>query len=126
MDKHLTLVAALNIGFGALGLLIAGFLFVIIAGGGLISGDPEALTITMLVATAISLFVTITSVPEIIGGIGLLMRKPWSRILVLIIACLDLLNIPIGTAIGAYSIWVLLHEETVKLFAKPVRSRIRP
>jgi hypothetical protein len=48
-------------------------------------------------------------------------RKPWARILVLILACLDLLIIPIGTLIGIYELWVLLNEETVKIFAVPSR-----
>ena len=29
----------------------------------------------------------------------------------------ELLNIPIGIAIGIYSIWVLVQDETAKLFA---------
>jgi len=125
MEKHLTLVAALNIGFGALGVLIATVVFIAVAGGGMLSGDPEAITITLLVATAISAFIFIVSLPEIIGGIGLLMRKRWARILVLIIACINLLEVPFGTLVGIYSIWVLINEETVKLFAGPDRPAPR-
>ena len=118
MEKHVTLVAALNIGFGILGVLIACLAFIVIAGAGAISGDPEAMAITSIVATAIALFFITLSVPEIIGGIGLLKHKSWARILVLIIAVLDLFQIPFGTAIGIYTIWVLLNDETAKLFAQ--------
>jgi len=34
---------------------------------------------------------------------------------VLIISVLDLLNIPIGTAIAVYTIWVLVQDDTAKL-----------
>ncbi|GAI16394.1 unnamed protein product, partial [marine sediment metagenome] len=40
MEKHITLVAVLKIGFGVFGLLVACLAFVAIAGGGAISGDP--------------------------------------------------------------------------------------
>jgi hypothetical protein len=36
----------------------------------------------------------------------------------MILAVIDLLNIPIGTAVGVYSLWVLLQPETEKLFAE--------
>ena len=116
MEKHLTLVAALNIGFGALGVIIAIFIFVAVVGGGLLSGDPEAIRITSIVGPAVAGFFLLISVPDIIGGIGLLKRKSWARIMVIIISVLDLLNIPLGTIIGIYSLWVLLNDETAKLF----------
>lgn len=118
MEKHITFVAVLNIAFGFLGLFFAAFLFVAIVGAGIISSEPEAVTITSIVGTALAFFLVLTSLPEIIGGFGLLKRKAWARILILVVACLDLLWIPIGTMIGIYELWVLLNEETVKLFTK--------
>jgi hypothetical protein len=118
MEKHVTLVAALNIGFGILGVLIACLAFVVIAGAGAISGDPEAIAITSVVATAIAVLFITLSIPEIIGGIGLLKHRNWARILVLIIAVLYLFQIPFGTIIGIYTIWVLLNDETAKLFTQ--------
>ena len=117
MEKHVTAVAVLNIAFGALGILIAIVVFVAVVGGGLISGDAEAMAITAIVGTVVASFLIILSIPEIIGGFGLLKRRPGARILVLIIAFLDLINIPFGTIIGIYTIWVLLKDETAQLFA---------
>lgn len=122
MEKHITLVAALNIGFGFLGIFIAFIVFTAVVGGGILSGDPEAMTITSIVGTAVGGFFFLTSVPEIIGGFGLLKRKPWARILILIIAVVDLIYIPIGTAIGIYELWVLLNEEAVKYFQQGGKS----
>jgi hypothetical protein len=64
----------------------------------------------------VGVFLFILSVPGIIGGIGLFRHKEWARILVLITSALHLLNFPIGTAIGGYSIWVLVKPETIRLF----------
>lgn len=117
MEKHVTLIAALNIGFGAMGILAAGIVFVAVAGGGLLSGDAEAIAITSIVGLAISFFLTLVSVPGIIGGLGLLMHKPWARVLVIVISIFGLFNIPLGTALAIYTLWVLLNDETTELFA---------
>ena len=116
MEKHISLVAALNIGFGFLGILIGIIVFIAVIGGGILSGDEEAMTVTAIVGTAVGGFFFITSIPEIIGGFGLLKRKSWARILIIVIGCIDLIMIPIGTVIGIYELWVLLQDETRLLF----------
>jgi hypothetical protein len=115
MQKHITLVAVLNLGFGILGVLAAIVLWAIVVGAGFLSGEPQAIRITSLVGTAIAFFLVITSVPGIIGGVALLKRRPWSRILLLIISVLELLNIPLGTALGIYTIWALIQDETKQI-----------
>jgi hypothetical protein len=121
MEKHITFVGALQIGYNAFGILAAMFVFLFIVGGGLIGGlvsDEEVvIPITFLVGTAISMWLVVISVPGIVGGIGVLRRHSWARYLVLVLSVLDLFNVPIGTAIGAYSIWALVQDETAKLFA---------
>ena len=116
MEKHVTFVAVINIAFGFLGLFIGLVLFVVLIGAGIISHDPEAMKITTIVGVAIACFLILTSIPEIIGGFGLLKRRPWARVLILVIAVMDLMFIPIGTLIGIYELWVLLQEDTAKLF----------
>jgi len=121
-DQHVTLVAALQIGFGVLGILIGLVIFVAVTGGGILSQDAEAIAITSIVGSVVGGIFVLTSIPEVIGGIGLLKRKNWARILIIIISCLDLLAIPFGTAIGIYSLWVLLREDTVKYFQEQNES----
>src|ERR1700683_1803683 len=43
-----------------------------------------------------------------VAGYGLMQREAWGRVLALILAFISLFNIPFGTAIGVYTIWVLL------------------
>jgi hypothetical protein len=44
----------------------------------------------------------------LICGIGLAKGKTWPRIPAILLSFFNLLNIPIGTVLGLYSIWVLL------------------
>ncbi len=39
---------------------------------------------------------------------GLLERQPWARMLTLVLGFVSLIHIPFGTALGIYTIWVLL------------------
>jgi hypothetical protein len=55
-------------------------------------------------------------IPQISWGVGLLKKKPWGRTLILIVSVLGLVFFPFGTALGIYSIYVLTHQETIKLF----------
>ena len=114
--QHVTIVGALHIALGALGMLAALLAFIFIVGGGLISGDQEAIAITGTVGTVIAGVVGVLSLPWIIGGFGVLQHWNWARILVLILSVLELTGVPIGTIIGIYSIWVLVQRETEVLF----------
>ena len=119
MEKHITFVGALQIGYNSFGILAAMAVFLFVVGGGLVGGlisDEEiVIPITFFVGTVISLWLVVISVPGIIGGIGVLRRQSWARYRVLVLSVLDLFSFPIGTAIGAYSIWVLVQDETAEL-----------
>jgi hypothetical protein len=118
MEKHVTVVAALHIGLGILGIVVGAFIFILLAGIGVVTEDEDALTVLALVGGAVGCFLFVVSAPGLVGGIGLLKRKEWARILVLIVSGFDLLNIPIGTAVGIYSIWALVQNDTIKLFSR--------
>ncbi len=119
MDKHVDVISILWIVSGSLGVLLAIFLFWLLWGITFIPDlGYEATYILRLVATWVSIFLAVFSAPEIIGGIGLLKRKEWGRILVLIVSFFNLVNFPLGTALGIYSIIILMKEETVTLFSR--------
>jgi hypothetical protein len=120
MDKHLTLLGVLYIAFGILGVLLAVFLFTAIAGGGWISQDPMAIAVTSSVGAIVAAFLLVLSIPMILAGAGLIKRRPWARMLTLVLGVLNLLNIPFGTVLGIYTIWVLMNDQTVQLFSPPV------
>ena len=43
---------------------------------------------------------------------GLLERAPWARLYTIVVGAVSLVEIPFGTALGIYSLWVLLPESS--------------
>ena len=124
MDNHVTVLGILYIAFSALLLLAAIIVFAAVVGGGYISGDSEAMAITAIVGPSVAAFLVLLSAPGFIGGIYLIKRRPWARILVLVLGFLNLIEIPIGTALGIYTIWVLLKDESAELFKPSPVARV--
>ena len=116
MEKHVNVVASLLLGLSIIGIVVALFAGTILGVIGNFVDDPVASKVLPLIASVIVWIVIILSLPGIIAGIGLFGKKEWARILALILSVIRLLNIPFGTAIGAYSIWVLVQDETIAMF----------
>lgn len=58
-------------------------------------------------------FILLKSAVGLAAGFGLLQRELWARTLVLILAFIALFtSIPFGTALGVYTMWVLLPRES--------------
>ncbi len=69
-------------------------------------------------------FMVLKSVAGLAAGFGLIQREPWARTLVLILAFISLfINIPIGTAIGIYTMWVLLPAESEQEYSALTADR---
>ena len=71
---------------------------------------------------AISTFFIIAGVIGIITGIGLLSRSPWARMLAIIVGCVGLVDMPFGTALGIYTLWVLLPASSEQEYRKIAQS----
>ncbi|HYW09748.1 MAG TPA: hypothetical protein VE913_22485 [Longimicrobium sp.] len=117
MRQHIDTVAWVNIGLGVLGLMVAFLAGASISFAGIISGDAEATGILMVIAAFVVGFITLLSVPQLVGGWALLRRKAWGRPMVLLLSFLNLLNFPLGTMVGGYSLWVLMSDESRALFS---------
>jgi hypothetical protein len=44
----------------------------------------------------------------IMAGVGLLQRQSWARVLAIVLGIIGLFSVPFGTALGIYTLWVLL------------------
>ncbi|MCU0361794.1 MAG: hypothetical protein MUD02_04085 [Bacteroidales bacterium] len=119
MKKHVTVVGAIHIGFGVLGLVgaLAAF-FALNFARGFVEGEEVPSMVLGFLSVSVPLLIGFLSTLGLVGGIGLLSYQPWARYLVIVVAALGCLNIPIGTLKGVYSLWVLLQDETIKLFTK--------
>ena len=117
MKKHVTIVGALQIGFSTLWLIAAIVLFIVFNfARGFVNNDEVATKVLAFLGIALPVLIGVISVIGLIGGIALLSYRGWARILVIIVSALGCLNIPIGTLVGVYTIWVLMQDDTVKLF----------
>jgi hypothetical protein len=58
----------------------------------------------------------------IIAGWGLLERQSWARILAIVLAFVSLIHMPFGTAIGVYTLWVLLPGTSELEYRQMARS----
>jgi hypothetical protein len=58
-------------------------------------------------AVLVATFTLFSTVLSFLVGYALLTRKPWGRILAIVIGILQLIKIPFGTALGIYTLWVL-------------------
>ena len=119
MEKHINVVAALQIGLSIFNLLIAFLIFTVLK---LVVGfvdEPNSGMILSMIADILAIVFIVISVPGILAGMGLYKRKEWARILTLILSVVEIFSFPFGTAIGIYSIWALIQPETVSAFSKP-------
>jgi len=91
--------------------------FLLLTGIGVATGEREAMTIVGTVGTAVGLLLIVLGIPGLVAGAGLLARKSWARILALVVGILGLANIPVGTVIGIYAIWVLMQDAATEYFA---------
>ena len=108
-------VSTLALGVGAVALITS-------ANRG--EGGQFAAGLTAAVFTALAVIAIFWGTAHVIVGVPLRRRRPWSRIMALMLGSIDLLLLPYGTALGVYALWVLLHEEGKKLFISDLGSRI--
>ncbi len=134
--KDVKLLGVLNIVWGLMGvtggLIGAMFVFlpVVLARSGHIRGlgAGEVETITALLALVggiIAVIALLVSLPSIIGGIGLLKKQEWARILILVLSFIHLLEFPLGTALGIYGIYVLWDQQPAERSESP-HSQVSP
>ena len=132
MITHVRILAWFNIVLGIIGVLVA---LLFLAGASILPAILAAVAdeaadipvgVIQIVATIIIGFILLMSLPSLILGWGLYNLRPWSRILGIVLAAINLLHVPFGTAISLYGFWVLLKPETEVLFRDPAQAAVRP
>ncbi len=59
---------------------------------------------------AIGLLISGYAIAGVIAGWGLMAHRPWARMLAIVLGCISLIHFPFGTALGIYTLWVLVSE----------------
>ncbi len=70
----------------------------------------------------IGMFLIGGAVLGLLAGWGLLDRQPWARTLAIVLACFSLVNAPLGTALGIYTLWVLLPAQSEEEYRQIARA----
>lgn len=117
MSRHLKIVGWMYFGVGA-AMLALGAIGAAVYGGMLLLGHPRGDAAAVPVIGMILLgIVVVMSIPLLTVGRALLRLDPWGQSMGMVVSALCLLFFPVGTAIGAYALWVLLQTETGRLLA---------
>jgi hypothetical protein len=86
--------------------------------------EPEAATAFLRpLLSVVAIFVLAKAACGFIAGWGLLHREPWARIIALVLGFISLFNIPFGTAVGVYTLWVLLPAQSQEEYDAMIAAR---
>jgi hypothetical protein len=101
-------VSTLALGVGAVALITSAS-----RGGG---GGAFAAGVTAALFTTLAIIAIVWGSAHVVVGVPLRRRRPWARIIALVLGSVDLLLLPYGTALGVYALYVLLNEKGKALF----------
>lgn len=122
-QRHITLIGILTLVHSGLLVIVAVLAFGVLTGIGAVSGDEDALLVLGIVGTVLGGFLLLLSIPGIIGGVALLQRARWSRMFMIVLSAFKLMDVPIGTALGVYTIYVMLRPDVIEVLDPPT---VRP
>jgi hypothetical protein len=115
VSSHVRLLAILWLASAVIH-LIPGFFMVTFLRHGMIL-PPDVPVFVNGLMHFIGLALLGSAVLSLMAGWGLLERQPWARMLAIVLGVVHLVNVPFGTALGAYTLWVLLPAESEAEYA---------
>jgi len=121
MERHIDMVALLFLVYGALLVVIAVVLLIVVGPGHSVAADVTAAPSSFWTTLAYrspetALVLSLCAVPFIATAWGLRRRAALARIAALVLGGLSILSFPIGTALGAYTLWALTRPESAAAF----------
>jgi ABC-type glycerol-3-phosphate transport system permease component len=120
VSRHLRNIAILWLAYSALRLL-PGLFLNSFSDWGFPFSDGAPYFVHGIVRTVGGIFL-VTGIIGVIAGWGLYERRSWARILAIVLAFVNLLHPPFGTAIGIYTLWVLLPAASEAEYQRMARA----
>ncbi len=125
VERHRTILAVLWLVLGLLG-LIGGWALLAIAQARPWDYSPGAGHVPPFLApllSGIAMVLLLFSALRVIAAVGLFAVQNWARVLLIVLAIISLIEIPIGTALGIYTLWVMMPRESEAEFEGLARAR---
>jgi hypothetical protein len=111
MTNHLKILGILYLAFGILGAVIAVIFFNSHAGFLSVKGVITMLASTSGFVSVIAFFFAVESLPALVTGVALLKRWFWARFSAVVLGFFSLFIVPLGTALGIYTLWVVINDK---------------
>lgn len=124
MKRHVDFLGTLYLAWGAIFALVSIAGFALAAGAFAIAGSTGpvrlgsemAARLTGVTIIMVSLIALVWAILHLAVGRQLKKLRPSARLMSIGLAVGNLILLPFGTALGAYSLWVLLKDEGRRLF----------
>lgn len=123
LSEHIRLMGILWPALGALNGLHATVLYILANTVFNPIVHPERPQFLHPLLSVLALLMTLKAFAEFAAGWGLLQRESWARPVAVTLAFISLFfDVPFGTALGIYTLWVLLPSEAERAYEQQVRS----
>ena len=124
IETHLTVLGILWIAYGVMHLAGACALFFV--RNFVFEGawtPPNAPFFVGGILHAVTIILAVTGAIGLLAGIGLMRAELWARPLIIALGIISLLNAPFGTALGIYTLWVLLGGNSATEYERLAAAR---
>jgi ABC-type Fe3+ transport system permease subunit len=112
LQNHLSILGTFWIIVGVLFLIPSlGLFFASGAAHFVIHDNVFARTLGPALFTLLGGTFLVLAIGGILVGLGLRDRKPWARTIAIVLGVLSLFHPPVGTALGIYTLWVLMSDD---------------
>lgn len=122
VNSHVNLLAVLQVVWGWIGLLLGASTLMLAVGAIMVGLTSEGREIPAGVTAAAFAVCAVALLAFGLGnawaGAQLRRREAQGRMAAMVLAIPNLFVLPFGTALGIYAMWVLLHDETRRIFLK--------
>jgi hypothetical protein len=111
METHRKVVGILHVIFGAISLAVVAIATIFMGVLSTFVRDSQfPLSVAVAVGAAVAAVFALVALAELVAGAMLVAGRAGARPWVIGFGVLQLLNIPFGTALGAYTLWALTNE----------------
>ncbi len=119
VEAHIRMLGILWLALSALD-AVGGVVAIILANSLFSRWGPEGIPMFLHpLMMGVGIFSVVKAAGGFLAGWGLLNRQPWARLLAIVLGVISLFfHIPFGTALGVYTLWVLLPAHSEEEYEK--------